>query len=141
MLRRWKTLLTSTSENSPDPAVENRRARLERLLQIASRDFELRFDFGSRDLVGESQIVMKAGALEAAALHLDTLKGRALNLLGHQLSQGWSWYEAALRQEAQGRPLFTSFWHTLEDARVDNWFISRWPGTAKYFELGAAANP
>lgn len=134
MLRQWKTLLASTSENSPDPAVENRRARLERLLQIASRDFELRFDFGSRDLVGESQIVMKAGALEASALRLDTLKGRALNLLGHQLSQGWTWYEAALRQETQGRPLFTSFWHALEDARVDNWFISRWPGTAKYFD-------
>ena len=79
--------MASTSENSPDPVVENRRVRLERLLQIASRDFELRFGFGSRDLVGEGQIVMKAGALEAAGLNLDTLKGRALNLLGHQLSQ------------------------------------------------------
>ncbi len=126
--------MASTSENTPEPSVENRRVRLERLLQIASRDFELVFEFGSRELVGESQIVMKAGAQEAAGLHLDLLKGRALNLLGHQLSQGWTWYEAALRQEAQGQPLFAAFWHALEDARVDNWFISRWPGSVKYFD-------
>lgn len=126
--------MASTSENLPQSVAESRRVRLERLLQIASRDFELRFDFGSRDLVGEGQIVMKASDLEACAFNLGTLKGRALNLLGHQLSQGWTWYEAAVRQEAQGHPLFASFWHALEDARVDNWFISRWPGTAKYFD-------
>jgi hypothetical protein len=141
MQRRWKILLTSTSDPfSQNPAIENRRVRLERLLQIASRDFDLRLEFGSRDLVGESQIVMKLGSLDATTIHLGSLKGRALNLLGHKLSEGWTWYEAALRQEAQGSLGFAALWHALEDARVDNWFIGRWPGTAKYFDSNLLPN-
>ena len=135
MQRSWRTLLTSTSDPPLDDSIaENRRVRLERLLQIAAHNFDLRFEFGNRDLVGESQIVMKASPHEVASAHLYNLKGRGLNLLAHYLSVGWTWYEAALRQEAKGSEWFASLWHALEDARVDNWFISRWPGTEKYFD-------
>jgi len=133
--------LTSTSEISPEvPLVENRRQRLERLLQIATHDTALHFEFGNRDLVGESQIVMKAGASEVISASLPRLKGRAFNLLGHSLSGGWEWYEAALRQESLGKPGFASLWHALEDARVENQLIARWPGSAKYFQANLLPN-
>ncbi len=133
--------MTSTSEISPEvPLVENRRQRLERLLQIASHDTDLHFEFGNRDLVGESQIVMKAGASEVVSANLPRLKGRAFNLLGHSLSGGWEWYQAALRQESLGKPGFASFWHALEDARVENQLIARWPGSAKYFQANLLPN-
>ncbi|MGW8249760.1 MAG: cobaltochelatase CobT-related protein, partial [Anaerolineales bacterium] len=133
--------MISTSEASPQThELENRRVRLERLLQIASRDYDLRFEFGSRDLVGESQIVMKASPLEATLAGIPNLKGYALNLLGHKLSEGWTWYEAALRQEVQGRLGFAALWHALEDARVENWFIRRWSGAAKYFDANILPN-
>lgn len=133
--------MTSTSEISPEvPLVENRRQRLERLLQIASHDTDLHFEFGNRDLVGESQIVMKAGASEVISASLPRLKGRAFNLLGHSLSGGWEWYQAALRQESLEKPGFASFWHALEDARVENQLIARWPGSAKYFQANLLPN-
>jgi len=133
--------LTSTSEILPEvPLVENRRQRLERLLQIASHDTDLHFEFGNRDLVGESQIVMKAGASEVISASLPRLKGRAFNLLGHSLSGGWEWYDAALRQEPLGKPGFASLWHALEDARVENQLIARWPGSAKYFQANLLPN-
>lgn len=133
--------MTSTSEPAPETLlIENRRVRLERLLQITCHDFDLRFDFGNRDLIGESQIVLKASSREAITASLSLLKGRALNLLGHSLARSWEWYDAAIRQESQGKHWFATFWHALEDARVENWFLRRYPGARKYFEANMLPN-
>lgn len=133
--------MISTSDLPPqNPVAENRRTRLERLLQIASHDFDLRFEFGNRDVVGESHIVMKAEAGKVASANLLALKGWALNLLGHALSESWPWYDAALREETQGKARFSALWHALEDARVENWFIQRWPGSIKCFEANLLPN-
>lgn len=133
--------MTSTSEPSPETLlIENRRVRLERLLQIASHDFDLRFDFGNRDLIGESQIVLKASSKVALYASLSLLKGRALNLLGHSLAKSWEWYDAAMRQESQGKHGFATFWHALEDARVENWFVRCYPGARKFFEANMLPN-
>ncbi len=133
--------MTSISDLPPrDDLAEYRRVRLERLLQIAAHDFDLHFDFGNRDLIGKSHIVMKAGVEEVSSASLLLLKGRALNLLGHNLSDSPFWYEAALREEARGKVKFSLLWHALEDARVENWFIRRWPGAQKYFEANLLPN-
>jgi len=114
--------------------------RLERLLQVAAHDFELHFEFGKRDVVGKSHIIMKAEASEVIAANLPRVKGKVLNLLGHALSESWPWYDAALREEAQGNRRFSSLWHALEDARVENWFIQRWPGSVRYFDANLLPN-
>lgn len=133
--------MTSTSEPNPETAlIENRRVRLERLLQIASHDFDLRFDFGNRDLIGESQIVLKASPKIALNVSISLLKGRALNLLGHSLAKSWELYDAAVRQESQGKHGFATLWHALEDARVENWFLCRYPGAIKFFEANMLPN-
>ena len=133
--------MISTSDLAPQgPLVENCRLRLERLLQIAARDFELQFEFGKRDVVGKSHIMMKAEELEVASWDLSRVKGRALNLLGHALSQSWPWYDAALREEALGHRRFSALWHSLEDARVENWLIQRWPGSFRFFDANLLPN-
>lgn len=133
--------MTSTSSPRSDNAiVENYRVRLERLLQIVGQDFNLRFEFGNRDLVGESQIVLKANAAEAALANLYILKARALNLQGHCQIDSRSWYEAAVREETQAKPGFAVLWHALEDARIENRFVRRWSGTRKYFEANMLPN-
>ena len=65
---------------------ETRRLRLEKVLQAISHDFDLRFEFGQRDGVGKSTIMMRAEAGEVASAHYLMLKGRALHLLGHCLA-------------------------------------------------------
>jgi hypothetical protein len=133
--------LTSTSNwQFGDAAVEGCRLRLERILQIVSQDFNLRFEFGNRDLVGESQIVLKATAPEAVSAHPYILKARVLNLLGHYQMDSRPWYEAALREEAQQKPGFASFWHALEDARIENRLVRQWAGTRKYFQANMLPN-
>ena len=126
--------MTSTSEIFAEiPLVEKHRLRLERLLQIATHDSDFHFEFGDRDVVGESQVVLKAGAAEVVSASPARLKGRVFNLLGHSLSGSWEWYDAARREDAQGKPGFASLWHALEDARVENRLVARWPGVEKYF--------
>jgi Cobalamin biosynthesis protein CobT VWA domain len=124
---------------SPDPIVELRRVRLERLLQAASHDYDLSFEFGQRDLIGDGQILMKAAPQEVLSARYPLLKGRALHLLGHCLSDSQLWLEAA-RRESQSKPRFLGLWHALEDARVENWFIQRWPGAYKSFEASLLPN-
>jgi hypothetical protein len=108
--------------------------RLEALVQITARDFELRLEFGNRDLLGDSQIVLYAQPAEVARADYRALKGRALHLLGHYLSDARAWADAARRQEAAGRPHFAALWHALEDARIENWLVRRWPGMNKAFD-------
>jgi len=113
--------------------VEQRRLRLERLLQIAAHDFDLRFEFGARDAVGESQVVLGIEAGQAADAPYARLKGLALHLLGHYLGETARWAEEARRREAEARPRFTLLWHALEDARLENGMVRRWPGTQRAF--------
>jgi hypothetical protein len=141
MQRWWRRLLTSTSDVPfQNPLIEVRRVRLERLLQIASHDFELRFEFGKRDVVGKSHIILKAEAGEVIPANINRIKGRVLNLLGHALSESWPWHDAAVREEAQGNRRFSSLWHALEDARVDNLLIQRWPGSIRYCDANLLPN-
>lgn len=124
---------------SPDPLVELLRVRLERLLQAASHDFELRFGFGRGDRVGAGQIMMQASGQEAASARFPLLKGRALHLLGHFLSDSQPWIEAA-RRESQDKLRFLHLWHALEDARVENGLIRRWPGATRSFDATLLPN-
>ena len=131
------------STSSLDPvmlAAEKMRVRLERLLQIAAGDFDLRLDFGPRDRLGSGQIVMGIKPEAAAAASYPILKGQALHLLGHYLSEGMLWADTARREEAQGKPLFAALWHALEDARMENWLIERWPGVKRSFEANLLPN-
>ena len=120
--------------------VENRRLRLERILQIAAHDFELHFEFGQRDLIGAGQIVLKAQPAMVENAGFARLKAEALHLLAHYLVDSRAWAEAALREQAQGKPHFAAFWHALEDARMENGFVRRWPGAEKYFRLRLPPN-
>lgn len=120
--------------------VELRRVRLEALLQITARDFELRLEFGNRDLLGDGQIVMHAVPAEVVGADYRALKGQALHLLGHYLSDALAWADAARREEAAGRPRFATLWHALEDARVENWLARRWPGMNKTFDARLPPN-
>jgi len=133
--------LTSTSDSGEgNLEVEVRRVRLEKVLQAAAHNFDLRFEFGNRDLIGESHIIMKAAAGEASMAGYRLLKGRALHLLGHSLSDSKPWVDAVRREEEAGKPFFCAFWHALEDARVENWFIQHWPGAGKSFEANLLPN-
>jgi hypothetical protein len=102
---------------------------LETLLQIASRQFDLQLAFGKTESVGGGRIVMQAGAVA-----YPELKGGALHLLGHYLSESEAALEAADSEEEAGKPGFLALWHALEDARLENSMIRRWPGMAKAFE-------
>jgi hypothetical protein len=107
---------------------EARRVRLERLLQIAAHEYDLRLDFGRSDLLGEGHIVMGIDQARAAASSPLALKGIALHLLGHYLAGSLEWADPVRRMEAQGRPFLMMLWHALEDARVENGLVRRWPG-------------
>jgi hypothetical protein len=68
------------------------------------------------------------------------LVGRVLHLLGHYLSDTTEWWPVVRREEDQGRPRFVSLWHALEDARIENNMIDRWPGTDKFFRTKIPPN-
>jgi hypothetical protein len=137
-IRRAPTIEARRGSLSQPPAAEHvvelRRVRLEALLQITARDFELRLEFGNRDLLGDGQIVMHAVPAQVVLADYRALKGRALHLLGHYLSDARAWADAARREEAAGRPYFAALWHVLEDARIENWLARRWPGMSKAFD-------
>ena len=132
--------MTFTSEPlSVNPVVEMRRLRLEKLLQAAAHDFDLRLEFATRDGYGEGVIVLKAEPDEVASIHYIRLKGRALHLIGHSLSDSQSWADAAHREQ-DAKPHFSDLWHALEDARIENWVIRRWPGAARSFAANLLPN-
>lgn len=120
--------------------IERRRIRLERLLQIAAHDYDLRLEFGSRDQLGEATIVMGIDPEKVFGGDPLALKGEALHLLGHYLSESLIWADTARRQEAQSQPYFASLWHALEDARLENWLLRRWPGARRAFEAKIPPN-
>jgi hypothetical protein len=127
--------LTSISEISPVlAAVESRRVRLERLLQIASGDFELRLEFGERDRIGEGQLILGMPSEKIAEARYHYLVGSLLHLFGHYQGDILLWSDAARRYESQGRPFFSALWHAIEDARLENQLISRWPGSRRAFD-------
>jgi hypothetical protein len=139
-LRLWKTSLSSISEPiAVNLLAETRRLRLEKVLQAASHDFDLRFEFGQRDSLGKSTVIMRAEAGEVASAQYLILKGRALHLLGHFLTDSQPWLEAA-RREDRDRPRFSAFWHALEDARQENSLINRWPGAARALNANVLPN-
>jgi hypothetical protein len=120
--------------------VEKKRLRLERLLQMATHEYELRFDFGQRDSLGAGQIVLGIALEQIEKARFPNLKSRTLHLLGHYLADSLAWGEQARRIESQNMPHFVALWHALEDARIENELTARWPGLYRLFELKIPPN-
>jgi hypothetical protein len=114
--------------------VEERRARLERLLQITAHAYDMNLAFGKRDGVGQDQVVLGLSPEAAATADYGSLKGRALHLLGHYLSDVRGAAERAESKENAGALRFVRLWHALEDARLENRMVDRWPGMSKAFD-------
>jgi hypothetical protein len=133
--------LTSTSDTGdPLVGVEKKRLRLERLLQMASHEYELRFDFGQRDALGAGQIVLGIGQEQIEEARFPILKSQTLHLFGHYLADSLAWGEQARRIESQNMPHFVTLWHALEDARIENKLTARWPGLHRLFEMKIPPN-
>jgi hypothetical protein len=113
--------------------VERWRERLEKLLQATSHAYDLRLSFGERDGLGESRVVIGVGEDAVLSAEYPALKGRSLHLLGHYLSRPQATEVRARASERAGRPSLVRLWHALEDARLENRMLERWPGMAKAF--------
>lgn len=123
--------MTATSKRDEGALQEERtRLRIERLLQILTGEFDLRFAFGERDRVGDGQIVMQAERASLEDADFRFLKGGAFHLLGHYIHTSEEWAQRAQRREADVGPHFSLLWHVVEDARVENLIVARWPGIA-----------
>lgn len=123
---------TTTSRAETEARLsEARRARLERLLQCTTGDYGLRFAFSDGDRLGRGRIQARAEAPGQGAFL--PLKAGALHLLGHYLAESAETLRQACEEESAGRPLFAALWHALENARVENRMIERWPGMRTTF--------
>ncbi len=127
-------MTTTSSPEAEARRIEARRLRLENLLQITSRDFELRLGFDRQDRVGLGGIGMGVEPAEAAAADYPILKGAALHLLAHLMAETVRWVPQATAEEEAGQPHFLRLWHALEDARLENGMIRRWPGMRRAFD-------
>jgi hypothetical protein len=105
--------------------------RLERLLQCTGQDFELRFAFGDGDHLGRRRI--QAGVEAPGQGAFLPLKAGALHLFGHYRAESEAVLRQARDEEASGKPRFAALWHALENARVENRLIDRWPGMRTTF--------
>ena len=125
--------MSTTTSNAEAEAhrAEARRLRLERLLQCTGRDFELRFAFGDGDRLGRRRI--QAGAEAPGQGAFLPLKAGALHLFGHYRAESEAVLRQAREEEASGKPRFAALWHALENARVENRLIDRWPGMRTAF--------
>jgi hypothetical protein len=141
MPKQWRTSLTSTSElNRLDHDVEVRRDRMQRLIQNAIGEYDLRFEFGENDQFSTGHLVLAMKPeLIRSATHA-ALIGRVLHLLGHYINQSTFWLPIVQREEDQGQPYFTALWHALEDARIENNLVERWPGAEKFLRLKVPPN-
>jgi len=126
--------LTTTSRvESLHERVQRRRDRLEKLIQISAHAFDLGLDFGASDGIGGEQIVLGIEDDQVAAAEYLWLRGSALHLLGHYLHDVRSPASEAEHEQTEGKPHFLALWHALEDARVENWMVRRWPGMQRSF--------
>jgi hypothetical protein len=101
------------------------------LVQIVTHDYELRLDFGVEDRIGDGQIVVGIPPDEVAQAEYVHVLGHSLHLLGHYLEGSMLWADVVRREEDGGKPFLTSLWHALEDARLENALIRRWPGSQR----------
>ncbi|HET7009682.1 MAG TPA: hypothetical protein VFI11_02810 [Anaerolineales bacterium] len=125
--------MTTTSDTSAQGEdLSPQRERLEKLLQITSRAYDLSLAFGPEDRLGDRSIVIGLGD-EAKNAGYPFLKGLALHLLGHYLSDLREAHDRARELERAGRPGLVRMWHALEDARLENRMLERWPGMHKSF--------
>lgn len=124
--------MTSTSEQDTfEQTTQERRARLERLLQIITHDYNLHLDFGAEDRIGEDQIVIGIKPEIVLSAEYLYLLGQALHLLGHYLEETMLWADSVRREEESGKPFLAALWHAIEDARLENALIQRWPGAQR----------
>lgn len=132
-----------TSISSIDPLLqiaEERRIRLESLAQITAHDFELRLDLGDSDQLDEGYLVLGLNAEEVAGAQYLFLKGQTLHLLGHYLTSSLIWLGRASELQTDEMPHFLPLWHALEDARMENWMLRRWPGAQSAFDTKVPPN-
>ena len=127
------SLTTTSSPEALPERIQKRRDRLEKLVQIASHAFDLGLEFGVSDGIGGEQIVLGLEEAQVATADYLWLRGSALHLLGHYLQDVRAAAADAEREQAGGRPHFLALWHALEDARVENWMVLRWPGMQRSF--------
>ena len=141
MQKQWRTSLTSTFDlGSLDQDAEVRRDRMQRLIQNAIGEYDLRFEFGETDQMSSGYLVLGMKPdLVSSATHA-ALIGRVLHLLGHYISESTQWLPIVKREEDRGQPYFTSLWHALEDARIENNLVERWPGAEKFLKLKVLPN-
>jgi hypothetical protein len=125
-------LSTTTSKAEADERLaEARRLRLERLLQCTARDYHLRFAFSDGDRLGRGRIQSKAES--PARGSIQPLKANALRLLGHLQAESADVLRQASEEEQRDRPGFAALWHALENARIENRMVERWPGMRTTF--------
>ncbi len=123
---------TTTSKVEPDERLaEARRLRLERLLQCTARDYHLRFAFSDGDRLGRGRILSKAESPAQGSIL--PLKANALRLLGHLQAESADVLRQAREEEQRDSPGFASLWHALENARIENRMVERWPGMRTTF--------
>jgi hypothetical protein len=101
------------------------------LLQCTARDYELRFSFGDADRIGRGRIQAKTESPAQGSVL--PLKASALRLLGHLQAGNDAERRQALSDQESGYPLFAALWTALENARVENRMIERWPGMRTTF--------
>jgi len=125
-------LSTTTSKAETDERLaEARRLRLERLLQCTARDYHLHFAFSDGDRLGRGRILSKAEAPAQGSIL--PLKANALRLLGHLKAESTDVLRQAREEEQQDHPGFAALWHALENARIENRMVERWPGMRTIF--------
>jgi Cobalamin biosynthesis protein CobT VWA domain len=110
--------------------------RLERLVQVTAHEFDLRLEFAERDGLGPRHIRLQPAPGVLAGEESASLKAGALHLLGHYLDDLREASSEAVRLDER-MPRFSAMWHALEDARVENRMIERWPGMRATFEARA----
>ena len=133
--------MTSTSDlNISNQDVEVRRDRMQRLIQHAIGEYDLRFDFRETDLLSTGHLVLGMNPERVRSATHQALVGLVLHLLGHYMNESTQWLPIVQREEDPGRPYFTSLWLALEDARIVNNMVKKWPGADKFLKLKIPSN-
>lgn len=118
--------------------MERLRCRLEVLAQVTSGNYGLSLKFAEAPSIEGTTLHIEEpnrsleripqGAGPEALLRYQ--KGMTLLEAGHLREGSLPWARRALREESS-RPGFFRLWHALEDARVENRLVARFPGARK----------
>lgn len=113
---------------------ERTQERLEKLLQATAHDFGLRLTLGDHDAIAGNRLILGIKREEVERAPYLALKGMGLHLLGHYLAPPNEAAGKANALEHAGCPGLARLWHALEDARLENCMLRRWPGMHRAFD-------